>query len=242
MGRPAVHPVAPDDLVHHRLRGDLVLGAQGVDGGRDEGEAPHPERGLDVVVLGEDGRVVAVDEGAEEAPGVLLGHGGVDVAAPDPLAAPLPHLLEHAQHGAGLGVVHDDEVVLALETEDVLLHRAQVLLGHLAGGGDLHPLQGVVEELGDLEEVGVGLDYLPFRVQAQAAHQGDQGVEYLRHPPAVGGAVDVQDPRALELLRPRAQRVDDLVPHDGAVGVNILGLYRDPGQHGGSASFSSRRL
>ncbi len=186
---------------------------------------------LYVLVHGEDGPVVEVDVGLEELPRIVLCVGRVDVAAPDKLRLARFRALEGGDHGAGLGVVHDDEVVFLVAIGRVLLANREILRLHLVGDGYVHTLQGIVEKLGDGEEIGIALQEVPLRLQSDAAHQRHQRVEQFRHPASVGRAVDVRHPRALQPLREVQDLVDDLVAGDAAVALDVLRLYRHHGQH-----------
>ena len=61
-------------------------------------------------------------------------------------------------------------------------------------------LERVVHQLGGVEELFPSVDHLPLHVKADVAHQRDERVEDLGHPPAEGGRGDVHDPLALQRL------------------------------------------
>ncbi len=71
-----------------------------------------------------------------------------------------------------------------------------LLLVEILGGS----LQGVVHELGRVEELFAPVDHLPLAVQADVAHQRHERVEDLRDPSAERGCGDVHDALALERL------------------------------------------
>ncbi len=57
-----------------------------------------------------------------------------------------------------------------------------------------------MQSLRNREEPQVSLDHVPMGVQADVAHQRDQGGEELRHTTAVCGGVHVEDSLALQGL------------------------------------------
>ena len=111
---------------------------------------------------------------------------------------------QEAQDRRRLGVVHHDEVVLAVEEQRVVEDLLEVDLLHLLRPVEIRALQRVVDALGDAEEEVAALHDLPVGVEADAAEQRDVGGEQLGHPAAVGRGVEVQDPSALAAARPGA--------------------------------------
>ena len=90
----------------------------------------------------------------------------------------------------------------------------------------VHALQGVVHGLGDVEELVVAGDDAPFGVEADVAHQRDEGVQHLGDAAAVRRGVDVEDARALERPRQALELGDDVVADDGrVVGEGFGGKY-----------------
>ena len=107
---------------------------------------------------------------------------------------------------AGLRVVDEDEVVVLRELGGVAPVDALVDLAHLVGDLERHPLQAVVEALGDVEEVVVGGQHLPLGLEADVVHQRHERVEDLGHAAAERRGVDVQDALAPQALA----ELDDL--------------------------------
>jgi len=89
----------------------------------------------------------------------------------------------------------------------------------LVGERRLVPLQGVVEDLGRVEELLPAQDHLPVRVEPDVAHQRHQRVEDLRDPAAERRRADVQDPAPLQRFRQLANPLDQLA----AAEVRVVG-------------------
>jgi hypothetical protein len=181
----------------------------------------------------EDGRVEVGDERAQEAPGVGVGLGGVDVTAPHRARRPCA---VQAQQRGRLRVVDHDEVVSVVELQRVFASAPQirVLLGRREGLR--RALQRVVQGLRRAEELGAAAQHLPVGVQAEVAQQGDRGAQQLGDAAAIGGRVDVQDARAAQRPRLLAQRLEDR-PRDDL----LIGLQRPPADRDGLEHRSGSR-
>ena len=112
------------------------------------------------------GRAVVVQVGQQQAPGLLLGVGGIDVAAPDPLGAVCngAGLLQVVEHSGGLRVVNNDKVVVALHDLGGALVVVFPRRPRLRRPLHLHALQAVVQGLGDLVELAAAFHDLPLCV------------------------------------------------------------------------------
>ena len=136
------------------------------------------------------------------------------MTAPDPLPAGLRGAAAKADR---LRVVDDDRVPLPLQPLGV--HRVELVeqlpLGGSQGGGVA--LEGVVQELGGVEELLLAEDHLPVGVEPDVAHQRHDRVEDLRDAAAEGGGADVEDTLPLQPLRELVDLLDQPPPDD--VGV-----------------------
>ena len=157
-----------------------------------------------------------------------VGRGEVDVAAPDPAGGLLRD--ERVQR-RGLGVVHEAHVPAAGELARVHLVVAPPgvpLLGVEILG---RALQGVVHQLGRVEELLAPVDHLPLAVQPDVAHQRHERVEDLRDAAAERGRGDVHDALALQRLGELADLLDQLAPADMRVVGERLVSYGDGLEH-----------
>ena len=194
-----------------------VLGAERVEGGRDDPQPvlAHPLRR--VGAAREDERVCGLDVGPQERPadvGEVSGCVAADVAAPDDVGA---GLAQHPRQSGGLRVVQQDDVPgphHRPEDLEVLGEHLVVvlLLGHaqraaVAG----HPVQHVVQPLGDGEELGVTAQHQPAGLHPGALGVGQQRLEHLGDATALRRGVDV--------------------PH-GAPGQDLAGPHDVPAQSG----------
>ena len=118
------------------------------------------------------------------------------MAAPDPLRALGRDAVAArvvADRGR-LGVVDHDEVPFALEGERVVEHALEVDALHLRRPLDVGALQGVVDRLGDGEELVAAVDHVPFGVDPDVAEQRDVRGEQLGDAAAVRRGVEVEHP------------------------------------------------
>ena len=101
-------------------------------------------------------------------------------------------------------------------------------------------LQGVVHQLGGVEELFAAVDHLPLAVQADVAHQRHERVEDLRDAAAERGRRDVHDALALQRLGQLADFGDQLAPADvRVVGERLVG-YGDGLEHAAARYLSER--
>ena len=200
-------------------RGDQVLGV-----GQRLGEGGQ----------GEDAGVVGPHQIPEELPDRAMRPADVDVAAPDPRAAPG---LDEAQEPGRLWVVDEDEV----GRREPVAQPVRVLPVHLQiplelAPRDLHgvALQAVVELLGRGEELRVARDRLPRGLDPQVALERDEARQDLRHPAALGRRVDVDDAGPGQGAGQLAQVIDHLAA--GRLGVGLeRGSHHPPASLGSSA-------
>jgi len=87
------------------------------------------------------------------------------------------------------------------------------LLLHL---GEIYrlPLEGVVELLGDGEEVRVPVKKAPARINPYIVHQGDEAVEDLSNPTTDTGGVDMEDMHSIKAPRPPVDIRYYLLPYN----------------------------
>jgi hypothetical protein len=106
--------------------------------------------------------------------------------------------------GQRLGVVDDHEVIPAADgVGDVaIVHEVSSQL-RLLDLEVLGALQGIVESLGEVEEVRLGDDVSPRDVQTKASFEGDERTEELRDAAAVGCGVELEDAHSPEAFRER---------------------------------------
>ena len=149
-------------------------------------------------------RVVQLDERAEELPHLRVGVGEVDVAAPDPLR--VGHLRRRGARGgssasppaAGRGRPRS-------RTGRRRAARCRgPSRGRCSASPCVHsmsaPCSALCTALVTREELVAAVHHLPVGVDADAAEQRHVGREQLGDAAAVGGGVDVEDPRALQRL------------------------------------------
>ena len=145
------------------------------------------------------------------------------MAAPDPALGLLRHQFVEP---CRLGVVHKADVPAVAQLTGVHLVEATPgvpLLGiEILGGA----LEGVMHQLGGVEELFAAVDDLPLAVEPDIAHQGDERVEDLRDPAAEGGRRDVHDTMALQRLGQLADLRDQLAAADVCVVAERLVRYR----------------
>ena len=176
-----------------------VLGAEGVERGRDDPQPPSRDPVRGVRAAREDERARFLDVRPQEGPSRVGERGlgvAADVTAPHDVCAAVG---QHAREPGGLGVVQQDDVArahhgpqhggVALEDLDVVL----LLVDAQRAAVTRHPVQHVVEALGDGEELGVSAEHEPAGRDPGATAVGEQGLEHLGHPAAAGGGVDVPD-------------------------------------------------
>ena len=115
-----------------------------------------------------------------------------------------------------LRVVDDDHVPVVVEA--LRVHRVVGLehLPLLVGDRLRVALQGVVHQLGDVEELLAAEDHLPVGVEADVAHQRHERVEDLRDAAAERGGAHVQHPLARERLGQLADLLDQATARRGA--------------------------
>ena len=143
-----------------------------------------------------------LDEGPEERPDRLMRGREIDVAAPHPRGA--TRILREMAQCDRLRIVSEDDVGIR-ELRGVLPRDLLEELLFLFGQVELHPLECVMDLLGDVVEGGWGVEYRPVRVDARIAQQRHQVLEDLRDAAAVGGGIDVQHAAAGRGFREGAQ-------------------------------------
>jgi hypothetical protein len=125
---------------------------------------PDPQIGGDELAQGEHGRVVVVQEAAQELPRLRVRRGRLDVAPPHPFRAALA---AQRQERRGLRVVDDDEVVLIAEQLRVASRGLEVRVALRVGQVAIVALEPVVDGLRDAEERLVPRDHVPLDVEAE---------------------------------------------------------------------------
>jgi hypothetical protein len=97
----------------------------------------------------------------------------------------LPIVLDH---GEGLRIMNDDEIVVKMVSDGVLTDHIFVDLPFLARHMEIPPLEPVVHLLGDAEEVGGALDDAPPGFDSDRVEQDGKRTEEFGYPtPVVGG-------------------------------------------------------
>ncbi len=99
--------------------------------------------------------------------------------------------IQQARETCRLRIVHYHEIPAFPEQIRVLFERRQVKAAEAGREFDLHPLQAVVQFLGELEEVVAALEHMPLGLEAETAQQRDKAVQELGHAPAVRRGIEV---------------------------------------------------
>ena len=136
-----------------------------------------------------------------------------------------------ASVAAAIAAIAHDVVPLAVQQQRVLEHLLEVDLLHVRVPRDVRALEGVVHGLRDREELVTAVDDLPLGFDAQAAQERHVRREELGHASAVGGGVDVEDPRAAKRLGQLDDPLDRIGAGDVLVVRQLLFQQRDAFEH-----------
>ena len=176
---------------------------------------------------GKQRRIVPADELLKKGPDFRVRTGKINMASPDPMVSVRRTRLD--QPGR-LRVVNHHEILIHLFPLPVPLRVGGEDFKILRLGRIGQSVQGVVEPLGDLEEIIPAGDHVPFRLQAQLVQQGNQAIQNFRHTAADGRRIDHADGLARQRVCQRRQVVDLARPDDGSVILQRLlpcGSFRD---------------
>ena len=140
----------------------------------------------------------------------------IDVAAPYPLAA---ITFFRSDEPGRLRIVNDEQVLDELHALPVLLVVHQEDVEDLFGRMIVAAMQRVVKALGHFKEVVAAGDDLPFGLDFQLLHQGNQAVQDLSDPSTHGGGVHHLHGLAAQQTRDVTDLVYFGLPDDGGVVV-----------------------
>ncbi len=229
--RPAAGDPEPalQDVTGQRPGQPLVLRRQRVDRWVDVLDPAQVQARRHVVRQREDPDLVVPHERGEELERALARGRGVDVTPPDPAAR--PPAVQDADQTRGLRIVDDHEVPVGSEDVHVLTEGGPVDVPQHGRELDLHPLEAVVELLGEVEERVVPRQDVPLGVQAEAALQGHEGMEDLGDAAAVRGGVQVEDARVLKRRGSLLDLRDHVIPDERSILVDRLRAQLHPVSH-----------
>jgi hypothetical protein len=142
----------------------------------------------------EDGAVVGDEEWKHSVQHVGVRRRKVYVAAPDPAAVAIGQLRAKR---CGLRIVGDHYVPVTLELACIDLAVLVIDLPVVLREPVRVPLEGVVEHLGDVEELLSTEHDLPVGLESDVAHEWQQRIENLRDPAAHRGGAHVKNALAL---------------------------------------------
>ncbi len=117
-----------------------------------------------------------------------------------------------------LGIVDDDEIVVALETLGEAAVGRQERLAGPSVEADIHALEAVMDALGDVEESLVAGDDAPLGLEPDIEHEGGQSGQELGDAATEAGGIDVEDAGPAEGFGQAPDLVDGLVAGDWGIG------------------------
>ncbi len=116
-----------------------------------------------------------------------------------------------------LRVVHDHEVPVARKDAGVRLQGRQVEAAVAGRQVDVHPLQAVVQLLGEVEEVVASGEDVPLGFQSQPALERNERGKQLGHTAPVGRRIDMEHSGAPERSGQLLDRADRLLTYQAGV-------------------------